>query len=578
MTAVSPFLKAGRAFAFARHMPISKLARRVELDIKRRLRDRLAASRTSGAVDTAPAPAKAESWPAPLFAPRRHLAPVIGAGGTTFCFLHRAVTMPADGGATRIDWSAPGDGPAHQLWRMNLHYMEYLEGLDDGAWPGFVRAWLAENGRPGPGSWRDSWNSYTLSLRVVVWLQELARRSDRLPRDIASQIELAAVAQVRYLVENLETDLGGNHLVKNIKALIWASACYTGEEPARWRALALRLLARELAHQVLAEGMHDERSASYHGQVFADLMECRHALGGDPLDGALDTALQHMAQALADLTHPDGGVALFNDAGLSMAYAPGECLDVYARLFGQRPGPRAVFAYSDAGYFGLRSGGTYLVVDCGRIAPDDLPAHGHGDVLSFELSVAGERIIVDQGVYEYVAGEKRHRARTAASHNTLSLEGADQADFFGAFRCGRRPNVTVRAWQPTENGFVLEGSHDGYAHLPGRPVHVRRFDATAEEVRITDRIEGRTDRAARIGFLLHPEVGVSIEGRHAVLTRGASRVQIAADADLACEPAVWWPDMGLEIATHRLVVAPGASGGAGWVTLFRLATGRGESS
>ena len=57
------------------------------------------------------------------------------------------------------------------------------------------------------------------------------------------------------------------------------------------------------------------------------------------------------------------------------------------------------------GYFGARLGDDYLVVDCGRIGPDDLPAHAHGDVLSFELSIAGHRIIVDQGVYEYVAGD-----------------------------------------------------------------------------------------------------------------------------------------------------------------------------
>jgi hypothetical protein len=34
--------------------------------------------------------------------------------------------------------------------------------------------------------------------------------------------------QLVFLERNLETDICGNHLIKNIKALIWASAYFTG--------------------------------------------------------------------------------------------------------------------------------------------------------------------------------------------------------------------------------------------------------------------------------------------------------------------------------------------------------------
>jgi hypothetical protein len=116
-----------------------------------------------------------------------------------------------------------------------------------------------------------------------------------------------------------------------------------------------------------------------------------------------------------------------------------------------------VFAFPDAGYFGMRTQSSYLVADCGRIAPDDLPAHGHGDVLSFEWSVKGHRIIVDQGVYEYIAGPRRRQSQTAMSHNTLCLEDADQAEFYSSFRRGRRPNVDVKNYNAHAAGFVLEG-------------------------------------------------------------------------------------------------------------------------
>ncbi len=547
--------RAGRIIEFARHMPLSKLVRRVELDIRRRIHDRIPLFRP--VRERVPTLARRRAPPLPVFGPRNHLAPLASRDGTRFTFLNRSVDMEG----IKVDWNAPAPGPAHQLWRMNLHYMEYLEGVQDEAWGSLVSDWIAANPSTKRGSWQDSWNSYALSLRVVVWLQELARRSDLLPRDIVLRTEASAVEQLLFLERHLETDLGGNHLMKNIKALIWASAFFSGPDAARWRKKGLALLRRELVKQIPADGMHYERSASYHAQVFADLLDCRHALGKDPLGGQLDDALARMAQVTVDLAHPDGSPVLFNDAGHSMAYGPAACLAVYERLFGRRPEPRTIFALKHAGYYGLHNGETYLVTDCGRIAPDDLPAHGHGDVLSFEWSVAGERIIVDQGVYEYIAGERRRRARAASSHNTLCFEGADQADFFGAFRCGRRPNVEVLGYEQRGDGFSLEGTHDGFCTLPGRPRHIRRFDADPDSLVITDRVEGRPSLPAQITFLLHPDVDLTCAGCQATLRSNRAAVLMTSSEPIAVEPAVWWPDMGMELATRRLVVrfAPGVA-------------------
>lgn len=539
-------------------MPLRKLIRRIELDARRKLGDAL--PRRVPFADTTLEPAPAP--PSPLFAPRAVLAPQITADTITFRFLNRAIAMPFIGSpGASIDWLAPGLDAASQLWRMNLHYMEFLEGADDAAWESFVAAWIDRNDPPVAGAWRDAWNSYALSLRAVVWMQELERRKSRLSPAVVERAEASLGRQMRFLLDNLETDLGGNHLVKNLKALIWGSAYFRGAEAERWRATGLALLECELAVQIPADGLHYERSPSYHCQVFADLLETRHALAADT-PPALDDALARMAQGVVDLAHPDDQVALLNDAGLSMAYAPYECLDVYQRLTGARPAPAGTFAYRDAGYFGLRStGGFYVVCDCGRIAPDDLPAHGHGDLLSFELSAFGQRFIVDQGVYQYYDGDRRRASRSAAHHNTLSVEGCDQADFFGSFRCGRRPDVTVRDLRRDDHLLILEGSHDGYAHLPGRPIHVRRFKISPGRMTIVDRLEGSlTGRTARVGFLLHPDVAVTRHGAHLRLERGGRALSLSASVPLDVEAAVWWPDMGEEHAASRVVLSDVATG------------------
>jgi uncharacterized heparinase superfamily protein len=541
-----------RTFDFVRHIPVGKLARRVELDFRRRWRDRWPRA-MQASLATLPDQDKstpASARPAPVFAPRTELEPVRTGSGWAFTFLNRRVAMVGPG----IDWSAPTLGAADQLWRMNLHYMEYLEGLDDERWSAAVRDWIASNPAERPGCWRDGWNSFALSLRVVVWLQELVRRDGRLSADLVALVESSAVRQLRFLERNLETDLGGNHLVKNIKALIWASACFSGADAERWRRIGLRLLDRELDVQILPDGMHYERSASYHAQVLADLIECRAALRADPFGGRLDRTIANMAQALADMTHPDGRVALFNDAGRNVAYAPAACLEAVDRLLGRRPDAKSVFALPAAGYFGARTPGSYVIVDCGRIAPDDLPAHGHADVLSFEWSVGGRRIVVDQGVFEYIAGARRKTSQGAASHNTLFLDGADQAEFFGSFRCGRRPNVEVRAYEAKSAGFMLEGAHDGYRHLPGRPVHVRRIEVEPGRIVLRDTLEESTDRAAAIGFLLHPDCRVDLTGGNARVTNGPVRIVARSSGRIEIAPAVWWPDMGLEQPTQRIVI------------------------
>lgn len=541
-----------RSIAFARHMPVEKLAARVALYAKRQVLSR------AGAIGSLTLPGNeipplAANPPQKLFGGRGN-ARRLQDGTLEVNFLNSIERYRGS-----INWNDPKHATGTRLWKLNLHYTEFVLDLEPNDAVAICRDWIVKNPPFRRDYWRDSWNSFAISNRVVIWMKLLAA----IPRDVEGAAELLSslAQQVRFLERNLENDIGGNHVIKNIKALLWAGAFFAGTEAYRWRSLGLRLLVQELDRQILPDGVHYERTPSYHAQVLADLIECRHVLGDDRLAGRLDQTLRSMAQAVLDLAHPDGAPALFNDAGLNTCYAPAECCEVLRQVIGFTAQPRYVFAYPQAGYWGAKSQNHTVIVDCGPIAPDDLPAHGHGDVLSFEWSIGNRRMIVDQGVFEYSEGERRQRSRTASSHNTLCFEGADQAEFFAAFRCGRRPTPNLRRYEPSPNGFVLEGAHDGYANLPGQPIHVRRFEVDERSVRINDRIEGTAPVAARISFLLHPEVKVEAQGEKLVLTREGARATITSSTGIATEDAVWWPDFGVEIPTRRLVlhVAPTAA-------------------
>lgn len=531
-----------RQIAFALQVPPRQIARRLALIARRRFEERLKPALDDGAARMADDP------PLPLFAPRRELAARSGAGWRFRFVGHEATT------GHLVDWRLRGPPGLDQLWRMNLHYMEYLEELPDTDVIDLIDQWIAANPPYRRDSAGDAWNAYAMSLRIVVWMQLIAQRRAGLPQDFIERALTSLARQTRYLERHLETDIGGNHLIKNIKALAWASRFFTGESARRWGATARKLLDRELGLQMLPDGMHFERSPSYHCQIIADLAEIRHALGSDPCGGKLDRALHKGAQVGADLCHPDGRVAQFSDSGLTMAYGPDECLDAIAKLSGRKAEPSPVFAFGDAGYFGVRDGDSYAVMDAGPIAPSTLPAHGHGDMLAIEWSLKGHRIIVDQGVFQYLAGEKRHASRSAMFHNTLCIEGLDQAQFFGAFRSAGRARLLDRSVERDGDVLQVAAGHDGFRR-GGGPVHYRRARLSPRHIRIEDRLDGQSSRPARIAFLLHPAVRTEqVAAGKVRLTCGKAAALVAASADLAVEPAVWWPDMGVELATSRLVM------------------------
>ncbi|MCF7980241.1 MAG: heparinase II/III-family protein [Chromatiaceae bacterium] len=197
----------------------------------------------------------------------------------------------------------------------------------------------------------------------------------------------------------------------------------------------------------------------------------------------------------------------------------------------------------DSGYIRLQAGPALALLDVAPIGPDYLPGHAHADTLSFELSIFGQRLIVNGGTSRYGTGPERLAERGTAAHSTVQIDGADSSEVWGGFRVARRarpfdvvvndlmpgsdhhrpgsvgPGATPVYQEPAQ-GFqeplVVSAAHDGYRRLPGRPVHRRQWLLAEDRLVVTDRIEGDC-RSAVARFHLHPEVEASIEGTQGVL-------------------------------------------------------------
>jgi uncharacterized heparinase superfamily protein len=435
--------------------------------------------------------------------------------------------------ATAADWSPPA---ATKLWRYHLHYFDDLNAWDSCAradWhQPLLERWVKEN-PPGAG---DGWEPYPVSRRVVNWIK-WAARDNALPGPCHTSLAV----QTRWLCGRLEYQLLGNHLLANAKALVHAGLYFEGTEAERWYRRGIDIVEQQLGEQVLADGGHFELTPMYHALVLEDLLDLINLLSAYGRSPRADwyAAVARMRRWLLTMSHPDGDISFFNDATLGVAASPAE-LEAYARRLGLGPCPVSAAPLEvlrESGYVRASAGPAYLICDCAEVGPDYLPGHAHADTLSFELSLAGNRVLVNSGVSEYGNQAERQRQRGTAAHNTVIVNGQNSSETWDGFRVARRARALLR--DARGNGtIIIEGCHDGYARLPGRNRHTRRWILDRHSLRIEDLISGEFQHAeARLH--LHPAVDVHIStpervtlysgGHHLAILhfRGAASVEVA---------------------------------------------------
>jgi uncharacterized heparinase superfamily protein len=454
----------------------------------------------------------------------------------------------------RADWNDPARS---QLWLYNLHYLDDLNaqgGADRSAWhQGLIGRWIAEN----PLGWGTGWEPYPVSRRLV----NLIKWSLGGGSPDTGAINSVAV-QARWLRPRFEWHLRGNHLLANAKALVFAGAWFAGAEADAWLAQGMRVLGRQLPEQILADGGHFERSPMYHSLVLEDLLDVCNILRAYalPVPDSWSAYAARMYAWLKMLSHPDGEIAFFNDAAFGVAAAPAQLEDYARRVLGVIPEPALTTTLLKAsGYARLACGKAVLPADCAPVGPDYLPAHAHADTLSFELSLDGARVLVNSGTSEYGTGAERQRQRGTAAHNTVSLDGQDSSEVWHGFRVARRARPREVELESAPGLCSLVASHDGYARLPGRNIHTRRWALSETRLIIEDRVSGRW-QAAVAHFHLHPDVVVCevdpLAGTAVTRTREGllMRWRFTGMTRVDDTPATWHPEFGQSVPSRCLRV------------------------
>ena len=350
--------------------------------------------------------------------------------------------------------------------------------------------WWSEN----PFQCGINWTSaLEVAFRALSWIWIYHLIGVTMPAGLRTRF-LTELARHGYHLEyNLSIYFSPNtHLLGEAVALHALGALFPQfSRAAKWRETGRSIVLRELERQIQPDGSHFEQSTYYH--VYAlDFFLLDHVI--EPMPESAIVRMRSMADFLAAITDGDGVLPFIGDDDGGRLFHPFGPRNRFARatlatssvLFGQRYfqyqpadlleqavwwiGPESLKAvpaivsrqqsrlFPQSGLAAMVASDTHVIVDCGGFGVGNA-GHSHSDALSIVMRYGGEEILIDPGTYTYVGDpQARDEFRGAGAHNTIRVDGHDQADAAGPFRWLNKPRVEINEWCSTETADYLDAA------------------------------------------------------------------------------------------------------------------------
>ncbi|MGA2979345.1 MAG: alginate lyase family protein [Terriglobales bacterium] len=420
------------------------------------------------------------------------------------------------------------------------------------------RSWIKANPYPLGINWGST---LEVAFRSLSWIwvdQLLAGTCEYV--DVRTELLPALAFHGRYIERYLSTYFSPNtHLLGEAVALFFLGTLYP-QMPgaARWKESGWKIVQHEVGRQVRPDGVYFEQSLYYHVYALDFFLYARLLAGrnGMEIPTAHDAVLGRMVDVVAALAQAgpaesfgdDDGGRVFNPRRnrteqMTDPLALGAVMyssEMYPRefssarlteesiwLFGNqaieklahpktRPAAHSV-AFSDGGLYVLADSQPYtqaMVVDAG---PQGVgrSGHGHADALSLRLTMDGRRWLVDAGSGVYISKDPadRNRFRGTGAHNTMRVDGIDQAIADQPFSWTHIPTTQAENWVVGNSFTYFVGSHNGYARLADPVVHRRHVLKIAGSLSLVrDVALGRTEHELEIRWHCAPDLEAKVVG------------------------------------------------------------------
>lgn len=435
------------------------------------------------------------------------------------------------------------------------------------------QSWIKANPYPLGMNWGSTLEVAFRSLSLIWVDQLLAGTSES--SSLREQLLPALAFHGQYIERYLSVYFSPNtHLLGEALALLFLGTLYP-ELPgaARWAESAWKITVREAERQVRPDGVYFEQSLHYHVYALDFFLYARllGARNGIEIPVAYDAVVQRMldvVEALAQAGPAEGfgdddGGRLWNPRRnrtehmtdplalgavmYSRQFSAARLTEESIWLFGNQAvdalaqksdkptttttkTPAHSIVFPDGGLYILAVSEPYpqaLVVDAG---PQGMgrAGHGHADALSIRLAMDGRRWLVDAGSGVYVSNDpaERNAFRGTGAHNTLRVDGLDQAVPAGPFSWTHIPSTQAETWIAGKSFTYFVGSHNGYTRLQDPVIHRRHILNIEGGISLVrDLALGRTEHELEILWHFAPDLIIrnSADARHVEIFRAGSQ-------------------------------------------------------
>jgi len=375
------------------------------------------------------------------------------------------------------------------------------------------RSWIQANPYPLGINWGSTLEVAFRSLSWI-WVDQLLSQTPECA-EFRAELAPALAFHGRYIERYLSTYFSPNtHLLGEVVALFFLGTLYP-QMPgaARWKESAWKIVLHEAGRQVRPDGVYFEQSLYYHVYaldffLYARLLAARNGMEIPPAYDAVLGRMLDVVAALAQAGPPEGfgdddGGRLYNPRRnrtehmtdplalgavlYSREFSAAQLTEESIWLFGNQaveqlskaptsPTPQSV-AFPDGGLYVLadsQPNAQAMVVDAG---PQGVgrSGHGHADALSLRLTIDDRRWLVDAGSGVYISKDPvdRDTFRGTGAHNTVRVDGVDQAVADEPFSWTHIPTVQAEKWIVGKSFTYFAGSHNGYARLADPVLHRR---------------------------------------------------------------------------------------------------------
>jgi len=412
-------------------------------------------------------------------------------------------------------------------------------------------SWQVANSFPMGMNWASS---LEVSFRSLSWLWVyfLLAECPVVPAGFRLDLCRALALHARYIERYLSTYFSPNtHLLGEAAGLFFIGTLFPQIPGAsRWQNRGWRILLSESQRQVHSDGVYFEQTLYYHVYALDLLLHARilAARNRMAIPAVLDATLERMLRVLVSVSQAgppesfgdDDGGRVFNPRRNRTEHLT-DPLAIGAVLFERDElrqaallteeaiwlfGAKAVSAFAERSEgpklhtSSFPTGGIYvmasadrcpqrMVIDAGPLGAGRA-GHGHADALAATLALDGHTWLVDSGTFCYTEPDsERDSFRGTGAHNTVRVDGLDQAEPSGPFAWSSPPNVRAERWLPGLTFSLFEGSHDSYSRLPDPVVHRRLvFHLHGVFWLIHDAVAGREEHGVESNwhFASHLEV------------------------------------------------------------------------